>query len=46
MVITYSQGYKYQLEKDFINDDKKTRNKLKKIKNNKTDKIYMIIDKT
>jgi phage anti-repressor protein len=35
-----------QLEKEFINDDKKTSNKLKKIKNNKTDKIYMIIDKT
>jgi phage anti-repressor protein len=35
-----------QLEKEFINDDKKTSNKLKKIKNSKTDKIYMIIDKT
>ena len=34
-----------QLEKEFANDDIKTSNKIKKIKNNKTDKFYMIIDK-
>jgi len=34
-----------QLEKEFANDDVKTSNKIKKIKNNKTDKFYMIIDK-
>jgi len=34
-----------QLEKEFANDEIKTSNKLKKIKNNKTDKFYMIIDK-